>query len=91
MALPQAVQQLVAVIQGLSPAKRLTMVTLILGTVAGLALLMTWSGGVELRALYTNLDPQDAGAIVARLKDQKIPYHIGTDGRTVLVPSDSLH
>ena len=40
MALPQAVQQLVAVIQGLSPAKRLTMVTLILGTVAGLALLM---------------------------------------------------
>jgi len=91
MELPQAFQQLASVVRGLSPAKRLTMATLILGTVAGLALLMTWSGGVELRALYTQLDPQDAGAIVARLKDQKIPYRIGPDGRTVLVPSENLH
>jgi flagellar M-ring protein FliF len=91
MALPPALQQLAAVVRGLSPAKRLTMVTLVLGTAAGLALLMTWSGGVELRALYTQLDPQDAGAIVARLKEQKIPYRIGPDGRSVLVPSESLH
>jgi flagellar M-ring protein FliF len=90
-ALPQALQQVAAVIRSLSPAKRLTMVTLILGTVAGLALLMTWSGGVELRALYTNLDAQDAGAIVSRLKEQKIPYRIESDGRTVLVPAENLH
>jgi len=90
-ALPQALQQLAAVIRGMSPAKRLTMFTLILGSAAGLAFLMTWSGGVELRAIYTNLDPQDAGAIVARLKEQKIPYRIEGDGRTILVPAESLH
>ena len=90
-ALPQALQQFAAVIRGLSPAKRLTLLTLVLGTVAGFAFLMTWSGGVELRALYTNLDPQDAGAIVARLKEQKIPYRIAGDGRTLLVPEESLH
>jgi len=90
-ALPQALQQFAAVIRGLSPAKRLTLLTLVLGTVAGFAFLMTWSGGVELRALYTNLDPQDAGAIVARLKEQKIPYRIAGDGRTLLVPAESLH
>jgi len=90
-ALPQALQQFAAVIRGLSPAKRLTLLTLVLGTVAGFVFLMTWSGGVELRALYTNLDPQDAGAIVARLKEQKIPYRIAGDGRTLLVPAESLH
>jgi flagellar M-ring protein FliF len=90
-ALPQALQQIAAVIRSLSPAKRLTLLTLVLGTVAGLAFLMTWSGGIELRALYTNLDPQDAGAIVARLKEQKIPYRVAADGRTLLVPAESLH
>ncbi len=90
-ALPQTLQQLVTVVRGMSPAKRLTMLTLILGTVAGFAFLMTWSGGVELRAVYTNLDPQDAGTIVSRLKEQKIPYRIADDGRTVLVPAESLH
>jgi len=89
--LPQTLQQLATVVRGMSPAKRLTMLTLILGTVAGFAFLMTWSGGVELRAVYTNLDPQDAGAIVGRLKEQKIPYRIADDGRTVLVPAESLH
>jgi flagellar M-ring protein FliF len=52
---------------------------------------MTWTGGVELRALYGNLEPQDAGAIVARLKEQKIPYRIAADGRTVMVPAESIH
>jgi flagellar M-ring protein FliF len=90
-AIPQALQQLATVIRGLSSAKRLALLTLVLGTAVGFAFLMAWSGGVELRALYTNLDPQDAGTIVARLKEQKIPYRIGGDGRSVLVPAESLH
>jgi flagellar M-ring protein FliF len=90
-ALPPVLQQLATVVRGMSPAKRLTMLSLVLGTVGGFALLMTWSGGIELRALYTQLDSQDAGAIVARLKEQKIPYRIGDDGRTILVPAESLH
>jgi len=90
-ALPQTLQQLAAVVRGLSPAKRLTMLTLILGTIAGLAFLMTWSGGVEMQVIYTHLDPDDAGAIVARFKEQKIPYRLGGDGRTILVPAERLH
>lgn len=89
--LPQALQQLTTIVRGLSPAKRLTLMVLVLGSLGGFAFLMAWSGGVDLRALYTHLDPQDAGAIVARLKEQKIPYRIGADGRTVLVPAESLH
>jgi flagellar M-ring protein FliF len=90
-ALPQVIQQFASVIRSLSPAKRITLLTLVLGTAAGLTFLMTWSGGVEFRTLFGNLDPPDAGAVVAKLKEQKIPYRIGADGRTVMVPAESIH
>jgi flagellar M-ring protein FliF len=90
-ALAQFLQQVAALIGRLSLGKRITLAALILGTIGGLALLMVWSGGVDLRPLYSNLDADDAGAVVNRLKEQKIPYRIGADGRSVFVPSESLH
>jgi flagellar M-ring protein FliF len=90
-AIPQFLQQVGALLGGLSLGKRITMLVLLLATVGGFALLMAWSGGVDLRPLYANLDPDDAGAIVNRLKEQKIPYRIGADGKSVLVPAESLH
>ncbi len=87
----QIIQQLSSFIRGLSAAKLITLLTLVLGTAVGFGLLMTWSGGVEMRALYANLDPEEAGIITNRLKDRKIPYKIAADGRTVLVPAENLH
>jgi flagellar M-ring protein FliF len=90
-AIPQFLQQLAAVIGRLGPGKQITLGVLVLATIGGFAMLMAWSGGVDLRPLYANLDVDDAGAIVTRLKEQKIPYRIGADGRSVLVPAASLH
>jgi flagellar M-ring protein FliF len=90
-ALPQVIRQLMGAIRGMSPGKRLTLLVLVLGTAAGLGFLMTWSGGVDLRTLYSGLDPQDAGTIVQRLKEQKIPYRISADGRTIMAPAESVH
>ena len=89
--LPQILEQVSAAIRGMGPAKRLTLMTLIIGTAVGLGFLASWSGGVDMRPVYSGLDAQDAGTIVARLKEQKIPYRISGDGRTILVPSESLH
>lgn len=36
--------------------------------------------------LYTNLDQQDAAAIVEQLKEKKVTYRLSDDGSTVLVP-----
>jgi flagellar M-ring protein FliF len=90
-AIPQVLRQLAGTIRGLSPAKRITLAALVLGTAAGLGFLMTWSNEVDLRTLYSNLDPQDAGSIVQRLKEQKIPYRISGDGRTIMAPAESVH
>jgi flagellar M-ring protein FliF len=89
--LVQIVKQLAAFFGHLSAGKRTTLAILVLGTVAAFALLLTWSGGVELRLLYSNLEAEDASAIITKLKEQKTPYRIGADGRSVMVPAESLH
>jgi len=40
--------------------------------------------------LYSELDTQDAGAIVQKLDAMKIPYEASPDGKTIRVPSESV-
>lgn len=89
--LKQIFGQLHAALLQMSPGRRVTLMTLILGTLLGFVFLVLWSGRVDYQSLYTNLDTEDAGAIVAKLKEQKIPYQLAADGRTILVPKDQLY
>ncbi|MBV8488946.1 MAG: flagellar M-ring protein FliF [Candidatus Eremiobacteraeota bacterium] len=36
--------------------------------------------------LFSNLSAEDASAVTAHLKDDKVPYQISTDGKTIRVP-----
>jgi len=36
--------------------------------------------------LFSNLSSDDAAAVTQKLKDDKVPYHLSTDGKTVSVP-----
>ena len=40
--------------------------------------------------LFSNLSASDAASVTARLKDDKVPYQLSADGKTVLVPSQNL-
>ncbi len=41
-------------------------------------------------ALYTGLERDDAGAVVAKLKELKVPYRLSADGTTVEVPTSKV-
>ena len=41
--------------------------------------------------LFSQLDPEDAGGIVEKLKTQQIPYSLTGDGTTIRVPKDRVH
>ncbi len=41
--------------------------------------------------LYTNLDQQDAAAIIEQLKEKKVAYRLSDDGSTVLVPESQKY
>ena len=45
---------------------------------------------VEYQTLYSELDPQEAQAIVQKLTELKVPYELATDGRTIKIASDKL-
>lgn len=40
--------------------------------------------------LFSNLTPEDMSNVTAHLKDDKVPYELSQDGKTVFVPSQSL-
>lgn len=61
---------------------------IVLGIVAGLTML--YSRGPAYDTLFSNLSADDAAAVTQHLKDDKIPYHLSADGKTVYVPADSV-
>ncbi len=41
--------------------------------------------------LFTQLESEDAGAIIEQLKEQGVPYKLTGDGTTIRVPEDRVH
>jgi flagellar M-ring protein FliF len=71
--------------------RRLLILVLLAGGVAGLIAVTLWSQQPEMQVLFANLSPEDAGAIVEKLKESKVPYELGAGGGSVLVPSAQVH
>ncbi len=90
-AIRQILSQLMATFSNLSLGKKLTLAALILGSLAGFFFLMNWSGKSEFQPLYAQLDPEDASAILSRLREQKIDYRIASNGSTVLIPQEHIY
>lgn len=45
----------------------------------------------DYRVLFAELSETDAGAVVAKLKQEKAPYRLGDDGTAILVPAEQVH
>ncbi len=84
-------RQSVAVFKSLSASKLASLILLVVATVWGVVTLVQWSGQADFMPLYTQLSAEDAGAIVARLRDQKIPYQLSHDGSSVHIPKERLY
>jgi flagellar M-ring protein FliF len=80
-------EQLKRLLAGLSWRQRITIVAVVLGVVAGLAAITQWNRERDFQPLYTNLSPEDAGAVVARLRESGTDFRLGENSTTVLAPS----
>ena len=90
-AAPNLFLQLKAIFGSLSPARLLTLFLIVAGSVAGLVFMMNWATQPDYQYLYTNLTQEDAAAIVAQLKEKKVPYTIEANGTAVLVPQAQIY
>jgi flagellar M-ring protein FliF len=75
----------------LSTGKKATVAGVALCTVLGIVVLIVWTNRLDYQPLYFNLNPEDAGAVVEALKEQKIPYRLSANGRTVMVPGERVY
>ncbi|MCE5312183.1 MAG: flagellar M-ring protein FliF [Nitrospiraceae bacterium] len=51
--------------------------------------IVAWSEREEFQVLFSNLGPQDAGNVVGKLKEMKIPYRV--EGNVIFVPSTKVY
>jgi flagellar M-ring protein FliF len=78
-------------LKNLSAGKIIALLILISAMIAGPAFLVSWAKTPDFQLLYSNLAMEDAGEIVAKLKDQKIPYQISSNGRSILIPKERVY
>ncbi|NLO89029.1 MAG: flagellar M-ring protein FliF [Clostridia bacterium] len=67
----------------------------IIGGAAAVIILLVFLGqkifGGKYAPLFSDLSPEEAGAVVEKLDEMKVPYKVGGDGDTILVPEDVLY
>jgi flagellar M-ring protein FliF len=73
--------------KGLSVKQRITLALTAVFVLGGIYLFTHWSHEQDFKPLYSSLSPEDASAIILKLKEGGIEYRIGESGSTILVPS----
>jgi flagellar M-ring protein FliF len=80
-------EELKRLLSNLTLRQKISLVVAAIAVVGGLVALSRWNRERDFRPLYTGLAAEDAGAIVARLRENGAPYRLSDNGSTVLVPS----
>lgn len=75
----------------LTPLQKVVLGAAVLTLVAGALVLSRSGSSAQMSALYTDLDPEDAAAIVDELSSRGVTYELAGAGRTVLVPKEDVY
>jgi len=89
--MPEGLRRLIEPFMALSPGKRMLIVGVAFLSSVAFAVLIFVANRTDYRPLFTNLTAEDAGEIVKKMKDSKVPYQITDDGKGILVPSDKVY
>ena len=83
-------EQIAAVLKDLSIAQRMTLTLLGVVIFVSLFALTIWGSRPDYQTLYAGLSQQDAGDVVKKLAEKNVPYKLGADGTTILVPAKNV-
>jgi flagellar M-ring protein FliF len=76
---------------GLSVGQRMALGAVLIAVFAGILLVARWAGQPTFGVLFSNLEPEDAGAVTGKLREQKIDYRLSQGGRSIEVPTDKVY
>ncbi len=81
--------KLIETIKGLPLKKKAILLAIITISLSSVILFFFWFNKTDYQVLYSNLAEEDAGQIIQRLNEQKVPYHVRSG--SIMVPSDKVH
>jgi flagellar M-ring protein FliF len=79
-------EQLKKLLASLTTMQRVTIVFCALAMAAGVMWFSRWQQDAGMRPLYTALSPEDASAMVAKLRESGVVYKVGENGTSLMVP-----
>lgn len=77
--------------QALTPVQRIALALAAAGVVAAVIYIAGLIGQYRYAPLFSGLAPEEAGAIVAKLKELQVPYRLTDQGTTIQVPRDQVY
>ena len=89
--LKQLTQQILSIWQKLETRQKVTLAVSVVAFLVIFILFLSWASRPDYSLLYSNLSLEDAGQIVKKLKEDKIPYYIKNGGKAIFVPSSQVY
>jgi flagellar M-ring protein FliF len=87
---PKFLQQLQQLWNSLATRQKITLVVVAALVAGGLWKLQSYTVERDFKPLFTDMSSEEAGAVVARLREMAVPYRINDTGTGVMIPSDKL-
>src|SRR5437588_12383831 len=78
--------QLKKLLNALSATQRIAIILIALAAGFALVSFVRWRHESDFRPLFTGMSPEDASAIVQKLKETGVEYRLGENGTSVSVP-----
>lgn len=89
--MPEGLKKILEPFLALSPVKRWAVGGGVALSLLAFTLLIVAANKTDYRPLFTNLSSEDAGEIVKKLKEQKVPYQLSSEGKAILVPAERVY
>lgn len=84
-------KQLTTFANKLNRTQKFTIAGVVIAAIAGMILLVSSTSQPAMSVLFSELDQKDAGVIVEKLKEKKIPFELQSNGTAIMVPANVLH
>ncbi len=84
-------EKIITMFKEMSLQRRIALGLVTVIVIAMFTTLFIWNNKTPFKVAYSGLSPEDASAVVVRLKESNIPYRLTGDGTTVLVPEELVY
>ena len=74
------------ILANLSTRQRIAIATMLAVVAGGLFYLAQWKKEADFKPLLTGVAPEDAAAIVQKVKESGVDYRLGDNGSSIQVP-----